>query len=220
MQHAFNKDLCRSPVAQALARGIVVGLNHLRKPLLGQRRQVRLAGQSSPQPAYGVLHASLLPGGVGIAEEGLDAQFVEPVMECKLGSVVKGHRTSPFRRHLTEHLRHRTGDGPGCLARGPQRYEDAGIAFVHRQHRMSIGTEQHQVRLPMPGSAAVSSTLGTLGNRAPHSHEGGRTAPFAASPAPLRLGSRKVVSPPIVLLPSHLAVYEPIDALMGDDPLA
>ena len=218
VQHAFQEYFCRGLVVQALSRGIVVGLNHLCKRLHRQRRQVGLAGQSPPQPADGVLHPALLPRGVGIAEEGFDTQIVESVMEGELGPVVEGNRPSPFGRQLTEHLRHGAGDGTGCLARGSDGNEDAGVAFVHDQHRMSICPEQHQVRLPVAGSAAVSGALGALGNRASHSHEGGRTAPSAASPAPLRLGTRQVVSPPIVLGTRELAVYEPVDALVGDDP--
>ena len=58
-----KKIAAGSPVAQALARGIVVGLNHLRKPLLRDNvAKSVLRGMSSPQPDYGVLHPSLLPG--------------------------------------------------------------------------------------------------------------------------------------------------------------
>ena len=172
----FQKDLCRSPVAQALARGIVVGLNHLRKPHWSRPSRHRLA-QSSPQPAYGVLHPSLLPGGVGIAEEPSSPSQYGVQTRSRCGRSPSGDSGAPATSH-------RRWAWMPCR----ERYEDAGIAPWSAPQ--SIGTEQHQVRLPVPGSAAVSSTLMTLGNRAPHSHEGGRTAPFAASPAPLRLAPR------------------------------
>ncbi len=190
------------------------------KPRLWHHRAVGLAGQSPAQPANGILHSALLPRGVGIAEEGLDTQLVEAVMAGELGPVVEGHRPAPFGRQLTEQLRHGAGDGAGCLARGPDGYEDAGIAFVQGQHRLAIGSKEHQVRLPVPGRAAVSGTLGALGKRAAQSHEGGRTAPLAAAPAPLPLGPWQVVSPPIVLRARKLPVDEPVDALVGDDPPA
>ena len=101
VQHAFQEYFCRGLVVQALSRGIVVGLNHLCKPLHRQRRQVGLAGQSQSQPADGVLHPALLPRGVGIAEEGFDTQIVESVMEGELGPVVEGNRPSPLGRQLT-----------------------------------------------------------------------------------------------------------------------
>ena len=220
VQHAVPKYLCRGSVSQALARGIVVGLNQLRKPLLWHRGQVSLAGQSPAQPANGILHAALLPGGVGIAEEGLDPQLMEAVMAGELGPVIEGHRPAPGGGHLPEQVRQGARDGAGGFARGPEGEEEAGVTFVQGQHRLAIGSKEHQVGLPVPGRAAVSGALGALGKRAAQRHEGGRTAPLAAAPAPLPPGPRQVVSPPLVLRARKLPVEEPVDALVGDDPPA
>ncbi len=52
-------------------------------------------------------------------------------MECKLGTVVEGHRLPSLEVQLTEHLGHSLGDGSGGLASGSEAYENAGVAFVH-----------------------------------------------------------------------------------------
>ena len=109
VQHLVQENLCRGPVAQALARGILVVLKHLCKPFLRQCGEVGLAGQAPSQPADGVLHSALLPGRMGIAEEGLDAQIVQLMMAGKLGSVVEGHRPAHFGRELSQHLGHGVG---------------------------------------------------------------------------------------------------------------
>ena len=110
-------------------------------------------------------------------------------MVCKLGTVVEGDRPSPFGGKLTQHLGHSGGDGAGCLARRSERYEDAGVAFMHCQHCMPIGPEQHQIRLPVAGGLPVVSSLGTFCNGTALSHERSRAAPFATPPTTLRLGS-------------------------------
>ena len=191
----------------------------MHEPVFRQGRQVGLARQSPPQPANCVLHAALLPGRVSIAEEGLYTQLVELVMVCELGTVVEGDRPSPFRRELTQNLGHSGGYGNGRLARRSQGYEDARVAFVHGQHRMSIDSEQHQVSLPVPRSATVIGAVRALGDGTTLSHEGSRATPSAASPTSLRLGIGKVVAPAVILLTSHLAVDEPVYALVGDDSI-
>ena len=77
MQHLVVKGLGRRAVAEALAGGIVVQLDDLRKGRFGEVNQPGLAGERAPQAADGVLHAPLLPGGAGIAEESLDTQGME-----------------------------------------------------------------------------------------------------------------------------------------------
>ena len=72
VQHLVVKGLGRRAVAEALAGGIVVQLDDLRKGRFGEVNQPGLAGERAPQAADGVLHAPFLPGGAGIAEESLD----------------------------------------------------------------------------------------------------------------------------------------------------
>ena len=90
MQHLVVKGLGRRAVAEALAGGIVVQLDDLRKGRFGEVNQPGLAGERAPQAADGVLHAPLLPGGAGIAEESLDTQGMEAVVAGELGAIVEG----------------------------------------------------------------------------------------------------------------------------------
>lgn len=190
------------------------------KALVGESGEVGLARKGAAQSANGVFYSALLPGRVSITEEGLDAQSVEPVMEGELSAIIEGDGLTPCRGEGSQQLTHGVGDGAGSLARGSESYQEAGVALVEGQDCLSIPAEEHQVRLPVAWGPAISGALGAVGNRPSHSHEGGRTSPFAAPPAPPRLGPGQVVAPTVVLLTSHLAVYEPIDALMGDYPLA
>ena len=73
MQHLVVKGLGRRAVAEALAGE----RDDLRKGRFGEVNQPGLAGERAPQAADGVLHAPLLPGGAGIAEESLDTQGME-----------------------------------------------------------------------------------------------------------------------------------------------
>ena len=77
MQHLISVEFSWGEIAQAFAWGIVASLDYLVREILGQLVQVRLARQATPQPQVGVFDAALLPGGVGIAEEGVNAQLVE-----------------------------------------------------------------------------------------------------------------------------------------------
>ena len=96
VQHLVGENFSRGIIPQALARGIVVGLDQLAKALLGQGGQVGLAGQEAAHSADGVLHLPFLPGGADIAEEGLDTQGMELVMPGELGAVVEGDTPAPL----------------------------------------------------------------------------------------------------------------------------
>ena len=89
VQHLVVKGLGRRAVAEALAGGIVVQLDDLRKGRFGEVNQPGLAGERAPQAPDGVLHAPLLPGGAGIAEESLDTQGMEAVVAGELGAIVE-----------------------------------------------------------------------------------------------------------------------------------
>ena len=90
------------------------------------------------------------------------------------------------------------------------------MPLVEDENRLSIGSKQHQVSLPVASRLPVSSLLRTFRHRPPVSHEGSRTAPFASPPAPFRLGPGQVVAPRVILRPGQLAVDKPVDALVGD----
>ena len=110
-QHFVPECLGRSLIAEAFARSIVVRLQHLSKPFFGQVDQIGLPGQGAPHAAYGVFDAPLLPGRVGIAEEGLDAEGMQFMMAGELSPVVEGDRLTPHGWQRRQDRRHGIGDG-------------------------------------------------------------------------------------------------------------
>ena len=118
MQHLVDEYFCWRLVAEALARGVIVRLYQLRKALIGHFRQVGLARQHASHASDGVLDAALLPGGVGVAEEGLDAQVVEAVVTREFGAIVESDGLAPGWRQDCEQVVHGSGDGLCRLAGG------------------------------------------------------------------------------------------------------
>jgi len=55
--------------------------------------EIGLAGDEAPHAADGVFDAALLPGCMGIAEEGRHAEGVEAVVAGELGAIVEGERS-------------------------------------------------------------------------------------------------------------------------------
>ena len=137
-------------------------------------------------------------------------------MTGELRPVVEGDRLTQLGRQWSQDFGHGLGDGVCRLASQSQGNEEAGVPLVEDENRLSIGSKQHQVSLPVASRLPVSSLMRTFRNRPPVSHEGSRTAPFASPPAPFRLGSGQVVAPRVILRPGQLAVDKPVDALVGD----
>src|SRR5271155_1607932 len=75
VQHP-GEDLGWGAEVQTLSRGMVVGLSDTGDLVWGDVVEVGVPGQEAADPADGVLDAALLPGGVGIAEEGIEADAV------------------------------------------------------------------------------------------------------------------------------------------------
>ena len=118
MQHLVPESLSGSIVAEAFARGIVVSLHQLSKPIVRQGGQVGLARQGAAQATDGVLDATLLPRRAGIAEEGLEAEGMELVMLGELGAVVESNGLTPLRRERAENGRHGVGNRVSFFSRG------------------------------------------------------------------------------------------------------
>ena len=137
-------------------------------------------------------------------------------MAGELRPVVEGDRLTQLGRQWSQDFGHGPGDGVCRLASQSQGNEEAGVPLVEDENRLSIGSKQHQVSLPVASRLPVSSLMRTFRNRPPVSHEGRRTAPFASPPAPFRLGPGQVVAPRVILRPGQLAVDKPVDALVGD----
>ena len=155
VQQVIPEDLGRSLVAEALAGRVVVGLEELGEAGGGERGQIGLARQGAAQAPDGVLDAALLPGRVGVAEEGRDAKGMELMMAGELGAIVASDGLAPGGRQGCEEAGQGTGDGGGGFAGRPDREEQAGVAFVEGEDGLAVGAEEHEVGLPVAGRLAV-----------------------------------------------------------------
>jgi hypothetical protein len=176
----------------------------------GKEPEVCFARQRASQAADGIFHAALLPGTVGIAEEGLDAEgFVQPVMLGELGSVVEADGFA----HRSWKLAEATADGAGgadsfAIDR-PLDDVEAGLSFVQNQQALTVSGEQHEVGFPVAGHLAALDLGGPFGERPPLFDEaGGAAAALPAAPAP-ELVARQPAMP--VILPGGAVIDETID---------
>ena len=181
-------------------------------PECGCRDEIKVsfAWQRASQAADGVFHAAFLPGTVGIAEEGLDAEgFVKPVVLSELVSVVEAdgfaHRLWKFAEV--------TGDGPSgedsfSIDRALNDAE-AGLSFVQNKQPLAISGEQHEVGFPMARHLTAFDLRGSFGDRAPLFDEAGGAAAWApAAPASEFMARQQAM--PVVLL-GRTMIDETID---------
>ena len=188
MQHLVVKGLGRRAVAEALAGGIVVQLDDLRKGRFGEVNQPGLAGERAPQAADGVLPAPLLPGGAGIAEESLDTQGMEAVVAGELGAIVEGDGLASLRGEGGQQAGDGVGGDIGMLAGEAGEEDQAGVALSEGQEGGAVVAGVHQVPLPMAKGGAVGGGMGALAERDPVGDVGGRAAAAPAPKAALGLG--------------------------------
>ena len=85
------------------------------KPLSRQGSQIGLAGQGAAQAADGMFDAALLPGGVRVTEEGLNAAGMEMVMAGELGAIVEGDGLAAVRGQGGEEASEGLSDRGGGL---------------------------------------------------------------------------------------------------------
>ena len=86
------------------------------KLLVGEGCEVGFARQVAAHSSDGVFDAAFLPGRVGVAEEGLEAELVELVVAGELGAVVEGDGLSHGRGGIGSRMRRRAvDDGVGGL---------------------------------------------------------------------------------------------------------
>ena len=218
VQHLVVEDLGGGPVAEALAGRIVVQLQGRRKRCLREGGEVGGAGQRAPQAADGVLHASLLPGGMGIAEEGLNAQGMEAVVAGELSAIVEGEGLAPRRGKGTQQAFQGSSGGVGSLALLADRQQEAGGALVEGQDHGPRPPEAHQVRLPVAKGLPRRHRHRPLVDRDAVGDEAGGAAAPPSPPAPFGLVLGQTAAPPVVLDPGLLAVDEPVDALVAEHP--
>ena len=123
----------------------------------GQKIQAGLARQETAQAADGVFHATLLPGGMGVAEEGLQTQGMELVVMGEFSAVIKGNGAAPLGRKGSQELGQGCGDGSCSLVKEGNSQEETGVPLVDSQQGMASVAKEHQVGLPVTGNRPVQS---------------------------------------------------------------
>ncbi len=220
VQPVCPEDLGGGLVAEALAGGVVGGLDHLPKAVVRQANEVGLAGQRPAQAADGVLDPALLPGGVGVAAAGGEAERLEAVMAGALGAVVEGDGLAPGGRQGRQELGQGGRDGGGGCAGRADGDEEPGVTRVHGEDRLAIGADEHQVGLPVAGGLAVRGGDGSVGQGAAVGDQGGGATAGAPAPAAFGRGAGQGVAPRVVLRAGALGIDEPVDGLVGHDRAA
>ena len=213
------KNLGWGLIAEAFSRSIIICLDQARKVLLREGRQVGLARQGPAQAADGVLDAALLPGRVGLTEEGLEAEGMEDVVARKLRSVIEGDRLAPGGGQGREERGDGVRDRRGGFAGGARGDQQAGVAFMQGQDGLAVDPEQHQIGLPMARGAAIRDRSRPLRQRAAQSDEGSRAATLVATAPAFGFGLRQIVAPGVLCFAGHLRIDEAVDGLVGDDRL-
>jgi hypothetical protein len=130
---------------QAFSRSVVEALDMAVKGGCGDEVEVGFAGRRASQPPDGVFDAAFLPGTMGIAEEGLDAEgFVEPVMLGKFVSVVEADGLAYLRWKLAELTSDGAGGEDSFSIEGTLDDAEAGLSFVKNQQSLASLGEQHE----------------------------------------------------------------------------
>jgi len=104
-------------------------------------------------------------------------------------------------------------DPIGDLIRRPGGEDDAGLAFVDGEHRLTVFGEQHEVGFPVAGGLAIGDIGRPLGHGNTAFDEACGAAAAAAASA---LAARQQKAPGVILGPSDLGVNEAVDAFIAD----
>ena len=143
---------------------------------------------------------------------------MEAVVAGELSAIVEGDGLAPCRGEGGQQAGDGVGGDVGMLAGEAGEEDQAGVALNEGQEGGAVVAEEHQVPLPMAKGGAVGGRMGALAEGDSVGDVDGRAAAAPAAKAALGLGPGQVAPPGVVLLPRHLGVDEPVDALMGDDP--
>ncbi len=201
---------------KAFSGGVVVGVEEGVEALVGEGGEIGLARNKATHAPDGIFDAALLPGRVGIAEERLEVEPVERTMACELGAVVEGDGAAQVRWQRLEDRQEMFGDGFCGLVGRPGGEQDAALALMHGEHRLTVFGEQHQVGFPMTWGLPIG------GGRRPFRYgnaafdEGRGACALPAAEAAFALAARQIVAPAIILGASHLGIDEAVDALVAD----
>ena len=215
MQH-LREGLGGGLEVKAFAWCIVVGVDGLTETAGREGCEVGFARDEASHSTDRILDAALLPGRVGIAEEGLDREAAQRQVMSKLGAVVEGDGLTQALWQDREQANEMASDATRNFAGEADAEQQARGALMHGQDRLTIFGEHHQVGFPMTGGAAVVGLDGPICQRNTAFNEACGTAALLAAVTALALGARQVASPAEVRGASDLGVNEPVDGLVGD----
>jgi len=217
----FQEDLGGGLEVQAFSWCVVVEPGEVSDLRGREGGEIGLSRQSASQSSDGIFDATLLPGGMGIAEEGLEPEVaLQAVMRGELGAVVEGDGLAQAAWQSGEKRLDSGGDRFGSLVWLTQDGERPGRSFVEREDRLAVGAEEHEVGFPMAGL----STVGGIGR--PQSKRNavfdvlGGAAAASATEASFAFATRQVEAPRVILGACDLGGDEAIDGFMADDDAA
>jgi len=216
----FVEHLCRCFEVKAFSRGVVVGAQEGVEAALRKGCEVGLARDEAAHTTDGIFDATLLPGGVGIAEESLDGEAVKHTMTGELGAIVEGHGLAQPRGQAFEERVQMRGDAIGGFVGRPGGEQDAGLALMDGEHGLAVLGEQHEVGFPMPGAVAVGGRHRSFGYGNTAFDQGCGTAALAAAETALALAAREIMPPAVVFGAGDLGIDEAVDALVTDHLVA
>src|ERR1700749_217735 len=111
----------RGSEGKGFVGGGVVGGDEGAKSAVGERSKIGFTGDESTHSSDRVFDAALLPGRVGIAEEGVDRQAAQGEMASELGAIVEGDGLSKWLWHGAKQIDEMASDPVGSLVGQPDR---------------------------------------------------------------------------------------------------
>jgi hypothetical protein len=216
----FVEHLCGCFEVKAFSWGVVVGAQEGVEAPIREGCEVSFARDEAAHTTDGVFDAALLPGRVGIAEEGFDGEAVKQLMTGKLGAIVESNGLAQPRGQAFEERVQMRGDAIGGLVGRPGRKQEAGLALMNGEHGLAVLGEQHEVGFPMAGAVAVGDRRRSFGYGDTAFDQACGTATPAAAETALALAARQIVPPAVVLGAGDLGVDEAVDALVADHLVA
>src|SRR5262245_13378303 len=215
VQH-FGEGLCRGPEVKAFSRGVVVSADECIEAAVWECGEIGLARNEAAHATDGVLDATLLPGRIGVAEEGPNGEPMELLMTGELGAVVEGDGLAQRWRHAGEEPDEMACNALGSFVGRSGGEQKSGLALVNSQHGLAVFGEQHEVGFPVSGALAVGGSRGPFGHRNTAFDEACGTAPAPAAAATLALAAGQIATPVVVLGAGNLGVDEAVDTLVAD----
>ena len=165
--------------------------------------------------AVHIFDAAFLPRAVRVAEVGLDAAIMQPVMEKELGSIIHGEGLPPMGRHVIEPALQLFCHGIGMFSGLLGKQNEARRPLDIHEDRRSLLAGMQQVSFPMAQLLPLFNCGITLVDRhamfdVPHGMV------WASAPSALALGARQVVPPGIIVGAADLCVDKAVNRFVAD----